>query len=271
MNKNSRRLSTVLGMASFFGLTACTPEASFSAFQITQAPSVCNPFSNGEDFLSGQHGLVARLSYIPAAKVLEPGFTYPGGLSHYQPGAPGVNTFPTEVFLNRLNVEPRYWTSGFSSSDVGLLKTSSGETLVEWFSLAMESSLIAATPNENGHYVLAVHSDDGSRVSVDTNGDGTFETLVNNDGDHASQCQSASTPIEIRTDRPLPIRIDYYQGPREAIALMLMWKKVDGPQSVNNGCPGFQRLNWDTFNIGPWSVIPARNFVLPAGRTNSCL
>lgn len=271
MGKSSRVIAGFLSFTSFVFLTACNPVTSFTLSEAVRAPAVCNPFSDGENFLSSQHGLVAKLSYIPASKITEPGFVYPAGLDRYVPGAPGVNTYSTDIFLNQLNVPPRLWTSGFSSSETGLLKTASGDTLVEWFSLSMRSSLIATVPSEAGHYILATHSDDGSRVRVDQDGDGVFESLVENDGDHASRCRSANRTIELRTDRPLPIQVDYYQGPREAIAIMLIWKKVADPQSgLDSLCQGFQRMTWDTYDLGPWSAIPARHFLLPGDRVNSC-
>jgi hypothetical protein len=130
-------------------------------------------------------------------------------------------------------------------------------------------------------------SDDGSVFEIDQGGG--FRPLINNDGWHSSKMGCAADAIEMRRDRDLPIRIDYYQGPRFHIALVLLWRKLsDVPVSGEFSDTACGKSGNDTFfdsNVVPpkakalwtnmlargWKVVSPDNFYLPEdGVVNPC-
>jgi len=121
----------------------------------------------------------------------------------------------------KLDVPNHYFSEGFPGVD---------STLVEWFGIHFEATLIAPV---SGAYYFKVTSDDGSNLYVD----GT--KVVDNDGVHAVSSVTGSIYL---TAGNHDFVVDYFQGPRWYIALQLYWKK-----------PG----------DSAYSLIPKDNFLLP--------
>ncbi len=87
------------------------------------------------------------------------------------------------------------------------------EDLFEWFGIRFEGRITVPT---TGMYGLRITSDDGSILWID----GT--KVIDNDGVHA--------PVTVTVNKQLTagnhaFRLDYFQGPRNLIALELFWKK----------------------------------------------
>src|SRR5690606_2676217 len=119
----------------------------------------------------------------------------------------------------------------FPSQAGPLLRTAEGEILTEYFGLKYRSVLRLSSVDQASKYQFAILSDDGSILRVDSNGDGTFESWLNNDGEHASKVACASKTVWMDSSTRLPIELDFYQGPRHHISLMLLWREI--PMSVN--------------------------------------
>lgn len=109
-----------------------------------------------------------------------------------------------EVWTNELDIQPRHWRSGFP----GLTKR------FEWFAIDYTGRFWIAHP---GRYVFALLSDDGSRLFLD----GT--PVIDNDCLHPPDLRIAAVHLEGGGHR---IRVSYFQGPRDCIALVLA---VEGP------------------------------------------
>lgn len=221
--------------------------------QVEAAP-VCDPFSGGGTG-DANKGLKGSLHYY---EVGDSRISSIQNIASFAPGNPGVLDLPNPVYLNQLDVPTRTFSDGFSQGNGQLLKTLSGEVLLEWFSLRMESGLMAPSATETGDYQLALYSDDGAMVRVDTAQNGNFETIVDNDGIHGPTLKCAGKTIHIQAGTPLPVKIDYFQGPRHQIALQLLWRKFDSAGS-GLGCDHSQL-----------SVVPSRVFTLPIGNLNPC-
>jgi hypothetical protein len=180
--------------------------------------TVCDPFSNpvGGTGTTSANGLNARLYYVPMGMG-------PGSALEYPKAGTLVEA---EIFFSQLNVPTRPFTAGFATSSGGALKTKDGDTLVEYFGLQFESRVGLAPGEEPGLYQFAVLSDDGSVLQVKPSADGAFETLIDNDGDHPTRMECAGRAVQLASDTRMPVQLNYYQGPKWHIALLLMWRKV---------------------------------------------
>jgi len=109
-----------------------------------------------------------------------------------------------ELWTNALSVPPRHWRSGFP----GLTER------FEWFAIDYSGRFWIDHP---GRYVFALLSDDGSRLSLDDT------PLIDNDCLHPPDLRVAAVQLEGGGHR---IRVSYFQGPRDCLALLLA---VAGP------------------------------------------
>lgn len=195
------------------------PDPSPSPTQTTGGDSstqVCNPLGGGET-TGLDNGLYGRLRYIPNDNAPRPqviaDFFGPNGADA------GV-----DLYFNQLFVPTRYFSAGFQTQDGTTLTTPAGNTLYEWFEISFQSTLRLSTSDQAGQYQFAILSDDGSILSVDQ-GNG-FQQLINNDGQTPSRLACATSTIQFDNSTALPIKVDYFQGPRYNIALILLWREI---------------------------------------------
>jgi hypothetical protein len=104
-----------------------------------------------------------------------------------------------EVWTDMLNVPPSHWRSGFP----GLTER------FEWFAIDYNGRFWIDKP---GRYLFALVSDDGSRLFLD----GT--PVVDNDCQHAPDLRLAAVKLDGGGHR---LRVSYFQGPRDCVALVL--------------------------------------------------
>jgi beta-glucosidase len=88
------------------------------------------------------------------------------------------------------------------------------ELPVDHFAIRWTGTL---TPPQSGMYMLAVRSDDGSRLYLDG------KLLVDNWGDHAPTLKTAE--IELKGGQPYEIRLDYFEGILGA-SVELLWQRT---------------------------------------------
>lgn len=113
----------------------------------------------------------------------------------------------TSILLENVNIPMRSWDTGFP----GLLAD-----VDEWFAIRFQGFLDIA---EAGSYAFQTCSDDGSRLWV--YGEGGRVAVVENDSTHPMQCRDGR--IDLPAGR-IPIHLDYFQGPRTEIGLVLSWQ-----------------------------------------------
>ena len=109
------------------------------------------------------------------------------------------------IYTTSLNVPPRDFRSGFP----GVTKR------FEWFAIDYTGRFWIGKP---ALYRFSLTSDDGARLYIDD------QLIVDNDGLHPPEMQSASLELAGGVHN---IRISYFQGPREMVALILM---IAGPE-----------------------------------------
>jgi hypothetical protein len=115
------------------------------------------------------------------------------------------------VYTTVLDIPTRSFTSGFPGVT----------TRFEWFAIRYTGNFYVAT---DGDYAFRLVSDDGSRLFIDG------EKIIDNDGVHATQ--SASGNVYLASGQH-SIEVDYFQGPREEIALQLFWTPPGGSEEIS--------------------------------------
>lgn len=126
---------------------------------------------------------------------------------------PNQAVHKTTVCMEKYAVEPRNFEKGFPKV----------EELYEYFSLQTTTTLIVPA---DGVYTFELNSDDGSRLYIDG------QEVIDNDGEHQafgsdpedSQTEGLKTADIYLTKGEHPLALNYFQGPRFRIGLMLKWK-----------------------------------------------
>lgn len=267
-----------------------------------QSPASCDPLGSGGS-ASAQNGLKGELWYFDfyrdpvsgAASGLPAGiqgFTvdnYFGRAASAEDNASQVTGL--DLFFKQIYVPNRSYTEPFKTTDGRELKKDDGSIVYEYFGIKLQSRLKLDDANNVGAYQIGILSDDGSRVLVDTNGDGVQEELVRNDGTHSMRlrCSSLSSPISMARDSRLPLTVEYFQGQREYLGVVLLWREVNASTVEDDECsyvnvPGDNNRYFDVNQSGSpatsvyndliargWKVIAPENFLLPVdGLANPC-
>ena len=194
---------------------------------------VCDPFHLVEG--PCQKGLRANLYYASAAdRAL--GNSYLGSTLYNSVGkliSGGLKSIAI-IYLPFLDVRLRAFTDGFATTTNSFLADDSGQKLDEWFALEMTSFLKLSPTDSEGYYQIIVASDDGSNFLVDPNATGAYQTLINNDGVHSDRvgCAAKGAEVHMTAITRLPIKIQYYQGPRNQIAMSIFWRLVPSAGSA---------------------------------------
>ncbi len=116
------------------------------------------------------------------------------------------------VYTTSLNVWPQSFAEGFPNVTERF----------EWFAIEYTGKLWIEKP---GHYRFSLLSDDGARLKL--NG----KTVIDNDGVHAAIAASAGATLERGVH---DIKIEYFQGPRFTVALVLAVAPPDEPWRILN-------------------------------------
>ena len=114
------------------------------------------------------------------------------------------------VCMSQLDITPRPFRQGFPGLD----------GLIEWFGLDIRFTVDIAS---SGRWDLGLVSDDGAILSIDG------KDVINNDGVHGATARWAQVRLVSGVRN---FRVRYFQGPREHIALMLVWRK-EGDEEFN--------------------------------------
>lgn len=236
-----------------------------SPADVTNSNAVCNPFGDSHPGTDINHGLVGSIAYLSPDQPL---------YSRVDDYVNFAHPVDVTLFFDKLDIPTRSFDRGFVTQGGTVLKNQQGNTLYEYFFMTFQSVIKLGPNNSPGYYQLALLSDDGSLLQVDT-GTG-LRTMVNNDGTHPTQFACASQPVYLDSASALPMRLYYYQGPRYHIALTMMWRPWNGSASdAECGRNGNSRyFDWtvdpsaptSTFNgmlSRGWRVMTADNFHLP--------
>jgi hypothetical protein len=203
------------------------PSNVLSPFNVNRYPLnkvVCDPMGGGTPVAYDQ-GLHAQLYYIKSGDPIQHDVesTITQGVKSTQ-----------DLFFSQLFVPTRLFSLGFPTETGSVVQTDDGQNLIEYFALRFKGGLRLADTDAEGTYEFALLSDDGAIWSTQV-GDNGYTTLVSNDGDHPTQMGCGGT-LNMTHDSQFTMQLDYYQGPRYHIALIPMWRKVDGARQSEPLC-----------------------------------
>jgi hypothetical protein len=174
------------------------------------------------------------------------------------------------LYFSQLNVPTRAFTEGFPTFDGSLIEDSLGNDLVEFFRIDFTGNLTSPAGSEGGLMEFAVLADDGIRVSVDG------EQIIEYTGVTPTKMVCGTSSVYLEPGQPLPIEVNYFQGPRHHIALMLLWRPAG--QSPDPLCGRASNEAWFDYRVSPtvakadylslvdrgWQVVGSDNFSLPS-------
>lgn len=227
----------VLSLASLITLPACgalvaqdklaaPEEVHLSKLNVNLYPVtslVCDPMGGDTDPRSNA-GLKAELYWLPS--------TQSPAHSSQDLIARGTKS-AQNLFFHQLNVPTRAFTDGFATDTGAAVENDVGDTLIENFAMRFSSVLKLGANQDEGLYEFAVLSDDGTVMRLrDT--DGVYKPVIDSDGDHGTRmgCSTQSFNMTHATEKLM--QLDYYQGPRYHIALVLLMRKITDADANGN-------------------------------------
>jgi hypothetical protein len=205
-----------------------------------------------------------------------------------------VNQFYTQghrvsdnLYFSTLNVPTRRFNQGFLNSEGVPLAGVDGSALHEWFALQFQGRLTLADDQEAGLYELALLADDGVVLSVGPNHE-NLQTLIAADYHTATRMSCASRLVQMSHQQALAFKLDYFQGPREHIALVMLWRRVSDPSThaLDSLCnrtgqslffnsattPSTPQTAYHDLMGRGFQVVGAENFLLPTDtERNPCV
>lgn len=202
---------------------------------------VCDPFSS-ETECSGGNGLIGNVYYLPYRHGIDDVNVHNSRNAEYYVEH-GVRVPNLLVQLTRLNIEDRSWLKGFPVGNKGLVTDQNGNALLEYFALNLKGNLELKGNYTDGDYELAIASDDGAILQLDG------RTFIDNDGHHPIRWACSNKSITLTKGKKIPVRLLYYQGPRDRIALQVYIRRAIGHADCNNSGVGN--------STGQWQLIPS--------------
>lgn len=237
---------------------------------------VCDPFESvSGPSSSGDWGLAGTLYYLTADQP-----RYSTAVEYRQHG----HQAPVSLFLNQLDVPTRRYDRPFYTQSGQLVTDVNGNAFYEYFGVEVESQIQLTEADAPGLYQFAVLSDDGALFQLDT-GAG-LQTIVDNDGVHATRMGCATAPVEIAAGQKIPMKLNWYQGPRHHISMVLMMRPWDDANHADSECGLSGNSRYWNSNVTPsaptstfnalldrgWKVLGQDHFILPQSiDTNPCL
>lgn len=163
---------------------------------------------------------------------------FPSGLTSVNMLISKGYTSDTYILMQRVSTPAISFSGGFQMEDGSVIKDAQGKTLIEAFALDLKGKLKLGPGMQEGLYEIATLSDDGSILELDTNGDGQYDFTLNSDGLQSPKLSCLTKAFTLNESSRLPLRLRYYQGPRQTIALTLVMRKISSVQDAGKdiGC-----------------------------------
>jgi len=239
--------------------------------------TVCDPFNAGTS--ARDRGLIGNLVYLEDSQP-----RYTSARDYIMNGTPVQST----LYFDKLMIPTRAWDLGFYTQDGTLVLNHNDQPLYEYFGLRLESQLQLAPGEAPGWYQMAALSDDGSVLSLKEN-DGVLTPLINNDGTHPTRMGCASKAIYVDAGQKIPFVMEYYQGPRYHISMVVLWRPLPAGADPNAavsdaecGRSGNGRY-WDSTQVPSaptttyyelltrgWKPLENQNYNFPEQAANPC-
>jgi hypothetical protein len=183
--------------------------------------TVCDPFNAG--ISARDRGLVGNLVYLEDSQP-----RYTSARDYIFNGTPVQST----LYFDKLFIPTRAFDLGFYTQDGTIVLNHNDQPLYEYFGLRLESQLQLAPGEAPGWYQMAALSDDGSVLST-KGSDGVLTTLIDNDGTHPTRMGCAVKSVYVAAGQKIPVVMEYYQGPRYHISMVLLWRPLPDGEDPN--------------------------------------
>lgn len=242
----------------------------------TPEQTICNPFNAGVS--SENNGLIGTMYYLTDSMP-----RYTNVMDYIDNGVPIQSTF----YFSQLFIPTRNYNTPFVTESGQTILNADGQPFYEYFGVQFESQLTLAPGQQPGWYQMATLSDDGSIISQ-INSDGSLTTIVNDDGTHPTRMGCGQQAVYLDGTHPVPIQVDWYQGPRYQIALVVLMRPLPAgalptdtasdPQCGQEGNymyfdPDNSSAPSDTYLsllTRGWTPLDNANYLFPAQATNPC-
>lgn len=247
--------------------------------------TICDPF-NSQSPAAKDRGVVANMVWLDSTM---PPLNGQPSLQRVSDYFRIGNIVPSTLYFDRIFVPTRAFDLGFTTQTGELILNDQGKPMYEYFGLHMEGQLQLAATESPGLYQISLLSDDGAVLKV-SDGVGGWQTIVDNDGIHATRMACPLNLVQMQRETKLPFTLDYYQGPRYHISLVVMWRPLpDGSKPdvpVNDPLCGQSgnSLFFDSTKVPSqakspfyellsrgWKVLENDNYHFPAQASNPCV
>ncbi len=156
---------------------------------------------------------------------------------------------------NRLNGQVFFRRMRFSGGsylyniDGEILRHPNGSQVKNWFGLALYTQILPPDGARSGDYILALSSDDGSGLSCKV--EGSWRSFIDHtNGNSCGVVRAAATMVTISRDKPMPIKVSYFQKSGAGRCLKLLYKRAG--------------------TSDPFREIPRSRLMLPNDTVNRC-
>jgi|GEM_PF-1234216 len=188
--------------------------------------------------------------------------------NYYQGDAVKIDS---KLYLSKLDVPTRRFSLGFPKLDGTKIQNTEGSNLLEYFSIDFRTDLKLGPDDEEGDYEFAMLSDDGVEMTAGVAG----EIVLSSPAIHPTKMVCSTRVVNLKRGDLMPTRIRYFQGPREHIALTMLWRKAGQGQDPLCGTmgndaffdfnqdPSVPKKNYNDLLARGWQVVPAHVFRIP--------
>ena len=184
-------------------------------------------------------------------------------------------------YFDNFYVPTRAFDKGFTLSDGKLLSKTDGTPLFENFAFDFTTNVKLPAGSAAKQMQFALLADDGANLLVQDPITKTWVKQVNDDGTHPAAMACGANPVTI-SDQPTALNVQYFQGPRYHIALVLMWRPWAGHTNSTYCGSSDSNLFFDSSvspsratnawldNLTRWEVVPANMLYLDTNDQNPC-
>ncbi len=269
----SRLTFGILSTVAAFALTGCLVGQNEQYFE--PVPSACNPFGDGISGLGKENGVRGKMFYLDDIDVqTKPHAVFADYKTH-------GHLARANFYFDNLYVPTRRFQDGFQLSNGKLLSKTDGTPLFEHFAFDFTTNIKLPAGSAARTMQFALLADDGANLLVQDPITGAWVNQVNDDGTHPARMVCGATPITI-TDKPTPLNIQYFQGPRYHISLVLMWRPWANRSNTTYCGSSDSNLFFDSSvspsrataawldNLTRWEVVPANMLYMDENDENPC-
>lgn len=189
----------------------------------------CNPLDGEQSIEDLNQGIEAELYYLDST---QPQYDHVSDYFSFGHFVEGV-----KLYFNQIFVPTRPFDRGFTlANGQTIVNPNDGSTLYEYFAIRHRGRIQLGS-KAPGLYDFAILSDDGAILYLD-DGSGNLVEYINNDGQHPTKMACSTVPVELGADDKISFQLDYNQGPRYHISLILMWRPHDPTKDKECGKSG---------------------------------